>query len=644
MELPVPHKRRAELKGRNWKFRLQLPIAQPHRPELDLVAVAQLQAILGDLALVDVGAAGAAGVVNAVLVAFQAQDGMVAGDGDVVTEGDLRLGRRAADAHLGIAQRQLFGHQRLGIDHFQMGHDEGWLIATGPHEIDRGAALVQRLRRGRLAGRGARPAAARPARGGRGRAGAATPQPIAGNAQPRQRQQPQQPRPVEVQTRRLQLFRNRRFGPLGHGDDNRRAGRDKPLDIPSHNFQPIIAEGEIGDDGRERGQLIDRNVGHLLAVDQQFGRGHLALFAVEPGNGGGQLQFDRLIQIGQGQAAALAGEVDDHVGRGGGDDDLRRGPHVAVVEQTHLDLGRAAGGFGHGVADPRMLAKAGDARPDRGHAGRIGQFGGHAARAGGEVTQIGTAQFQPRAETGIFQVQGVDGHASLRRPRGHVARLGLRRAGVGAVADEDDGRGHGRVGLHTFDLADQTDDAVVERGGPLFGRQLRRIEQVGDAVEEGGRGQELLRPVGANLVDGHVVDLLLHIAGRGVLLDGSDDGRYLLARAAGGVDQKDGQRAHGGFAVKDDLIDREAVVAGEQRFGGEIERRALAVHTVDLEPDAGESIGVGVSDVEAADLARLLRPDHDYHAKNQAERGQQTPQDTTVGVSHETYSLPSKLC
>ena len=94
----------------------QLPIPQQHRAELNLVAVAQLQAVFGDLAAVDERAAGAAGVVDAVVVTLQAQNGVEAGDGDVVAEGDLALGGGAADAHFQVAQRQLFGHERLGVD------------------------------------------------------------------------------------------------------------------------------------------------------------------------------------------------------------------------------------------------------------------------------------------------------------------------------------------------------------------------------------------------------------------------------------------------------------------------------------------------------------------------------------------------
>ncbi len=193
-------------------------------------------------------------------------------------------------------------------------------------------------------------------------------------------------------------------------------------------------------------------------------------------------------------------------------------------------------------------------------------------------------------------MNGVDGHTGGDGARAHVARLGLRSAGVRAVADENDGRGHVRPGLQAVDLAHQADDAVIERCGSRLGHQFGRVKQVSDTVVELDRREKLLRAVGLNLVDGHVIDLLLHVAGRGVLLDSRLDGRNLVGRAAGGVDEEHGQRADGGLAVEDHLFHRETVVGDKQRLCGKINRQPLTVDAENLQANARKALGVGIGD------------------------------------------------
>src|SRR5690606_21064774 len=98
-----------------------------------------------------------------------------------------------------------------------------------------------------------------------------------------------------------------------------------------------------------------------------------------------------------------------------------------------------------------------------------------------------------------------------------------------------------------------------------------------------GRSQELLRAVAANLVDGDVVDLLLHIAGRGILLNGGPDGRNLVGCAAGGVHEKNGQRADRDLAVKNNFIDRETAMTDKKRLRSKVNGHTLAVKAKKLQ-------------------------------------------------------------
>ncbi len=233
-------------------------------------------------------------------------------------------------------------------------------------------------------------------------------------------------------------------------------------------------------------------------------------------------------------------------------------------------------------------------------------------------------------------MQRVHGHAHGRGPRDHVGRLGLRCARIGAVTDEHQRGGHFRPGLQLLDAAQHVDDAVIERCRAFLGRQRGGVEQVGDAIVERGRGQQFSRPGGPVLVDGHVIELFLHIARRRELANSGFDGGHLVSQTTGGVDQEDSQRADLGRAVVEHFIDREAIVTDEERLSGKIERRACAVHAIELELDAGETLGIGVGDGKTADLARALGQAAGHHAEQEDKRGQQATRAATVGVCHES--------
>ena len=156
----------------------------------------------------------------------------------------------------------------------------------------------------------------------------------------------------------------------------------------------------------------------------------------------------------------------------------------------------------------------------------------------------------------------------------------------------------------------------------------------------------MLRPVGAILVDGNEVNRLLHVAGRCVLADGVLHGRERVAGAARGVDQENRQRSDRVLAFKDNLVDRKAVVTDKEWFYRKVNRVALPIHAVGLKLDAGEPLGVGIGDVQPADLIGVLAPydrtgrggDHDGRDKHDEgdECDRKATRFSVSGVSHET--------